>query len=315
MSKSRFNNVFIGLLALSAVSAFVVPPRWGNAVRGWGDGIFAPVSYPVRQFAMMVTRRGEGVAAPAFDTKIASADAKAEIERLRTTVASLAAQVAELRKLNFNRELAGEVGKFSLPFKVTGAGTGRDVLMVAGTSGDGLAVNMPVAFSDGIVGKVTSVGAGGAQVRLITDRGARVMGVFCRWEENRFVRLATDPPLVEGQGRGVLKVFNLHWKKVKDVVQVGDWVCLDNVQRDEDWPLMMSGYRVGQVEAVQEWARNPLFAEITVRPRINLMHLREVMVVTGKENETENVVVKAKSSGTVAGPLKAVTKGAGGGTR
>ena len=307
MSKGRFNHVYLGMLALSALCCFVVPPRWGNAVRGWGDGLFTPISLPVRQLAMTVTRRGEGISTPQFDTKIASADAKAEIERLRTTVASLAAQVAELRKLNFNRELAGEVGKYSLPFKVTGAGSGRDVLNVAGTTSDGLAANMPVAYSDGLVGKISAVGAGGAQVRLITDRGARVSGVFCRWDESRFLRLATDPPLVEGQGRGVLKIVNLPLKQVKDVVRVGDWVCLDNVQRDEDWPLMMSGYRIGQVERIAEQAKMPLFAEITVRPRINLMHLREVMVVTGKENE--NIIVNAKPPATVAGPLKAVTQG------
>lgn len=256
--------------------------------------MFAPVSYPVRQFAMVITRRGEDVSPPAFDTKSASAGAKAEIEQLRTQVASLAFQLEEMRKINFNRELAGEVGKFSVPFKVTGVGSGRDVLNLAGTSGDGLAVNMPAAFSDGIVGKVYSVGASGAQVRLITDRGARVMGVFCRWDGGRFMKLATDPPLVEGQGRGVLTVFNLPWKQVKDVVRVGDWVCLDDAQRDEDWPLMMSGYRIGQVERVAEWGRNPLYAEITVRPRINLMDLREVMVVTGKERED---VVKAVTRG------------------
>ena len=301
MSKSRLNHVFLGLLALSAMCCFFVPPRYANAVRGWGDGLFSPVSYPVRQFAMMATGRGKDVPASAFDTKVASADAKAEIERLRTTVASLASQVAELRKLNFNRELAGEVGKYSLPFKVTGAGTGRDVLMLDGTSGDGLAANMPVAFSDGIVGKLTAVGAGGSQVRLITDRGSRVMGVFCRWEGDQLIKLPTDPPLVEGQGKGLLKIVNLHWEKVRNVVRPGDWICLDQAQRDEDWPLMMSGYRIGQVEKVVEQAKSPLFAEITVRPRINLMHLREVMVVTGKANE--NVVAEAKGT---SGP---VTKG------
>jgi cell shape-determining protein MreC len=57
---------------------------------------------------------------------------------------------------------------------------------------------------------------------------------------------------------------------------------------------MMSGYRIGQVERIAEQPRSPLFAEITVRPRINLMHLREVMVVTGKVNEN---VVKATTKG------------------
>ena len=266
--------------------------------------MFSPVSYPVRQFAMMATGRGKDVPASAFDATVASADAQAEIERLRLTVASLASQVAELRKLNFNRELAGAVGKYSLPFKVTGAGSGRDVLNLDGTSGDGLTANMPVAFSDGIVGKLTAVGPTGSQVRLITDRGSRVMGVFCRWEGDHLIKLPTDPPLVEGQGKGLLKIVNLHWDKVRNVVRPGDWICLDQAQRDEDWPLMMSGYRIGQVERVAEQAKSPLFAEITVRPRINLMHLREVMVVTGKANE--NLVAEAKGP---AGPVKAVTKG------
>jgi hypothetical protein len=99
-------------------------------------------------------------------------------ERLRTPGASLAAQVAELRKLNFTRELAGEVGKFSLRFKVTGAGTGRDVLMVAGTSGEGLAVNMPVAFSDGIVTALVGTAFAGAGV--CCGAGWPAMSLPCR---------------------------------------------------------------------------------------------------------------------------------------
>src|SRR5258707_13987604 len=54
MSSFRFNHVFAALLFLSFFSAFVVPPRFTNPARAELQGLFAPISRPVRSFSGMV---------------------------------------------------------------------------------------------------------------------------------------------------------------------------------------------------------------------------------------------------------------------
>src|SRR5699024_9034100 len=68
--------------------------------------------------------------------------------------------------------------------------------------------------------------------------------------------------------------------------QVIDGGLIENdvvVLRDpDDWPMVVNGYMIGTVTRIEEQAKAPLFAEITLTPRLNLRQLREVMVVTGK---------------------------------
>jgi hypothetical protein len=62
---------------------------------------------------------------------------------------------------------------------------------------------------------------------------------------------------------------------------------------NDDWSLSVSGQALlingqplGVVAKVATQSRAPLFAEISIRPQVNLLRLDEVMVVTGKLNES-----------------------------
>ena len=303
MSHLRFNHAFIGLLLLAGLVAFAVPPRYKDLPRRRVDVLFAPVAAPLRQLAIAVSGqlRARGDMAGPFDAKSAPAEAQGEIERLRTALASLTVQIAELKQLNASRELAGEVHKYALPFKVIGGdGGGRESLTLAGSSADGLAVGQPVLHRDGLVGKVASVASGGVQVRLATDRGFRVTGAFGRFQRTRdgrgveFIPTSTPPPLLEGRGNGTMAILNLTVQQLDDGgVKAGDWVVL----RDADWPLLVNGFLLGYVEKIQEQPRAQLFAEVIVRPRGHLTQLREVMVVTGKALKSEEAVRPRSNEG------------------
>ena len=301
MSNFRFNHVFIGLMLLAGLIAFAVPPRFGDLPRRKVDVLFAPVTVPLRQLAIAISGqiRSRGDIAGPFDASNAPADAQAEIELLRTTVASLSVQIAELKQLNASRELAGEVNKHATPFKVMGGdGGARESLTLAGSAGDGLAIGQPALHRDGLVGKVTSVSSGGAQVRLVTDRGFRVTGAFGRFQRTRdgkgveFVPTSTPPPLLEGRGNGTMAIINLTIDQINQGgVKEGDWVVL----RDADWPMLVNGYLLGYVEKIQPQARARQFAEVIVRPRGNLSQLREVMVVTSEARSAVGAASAART--------------------
>jgi cell shape-determining protein MreC len=286
MARARFNQYFIPLVMLAGASAFVVPPRAGQGLRSRVDGLFTPVSYPVRELAGVVSRRwhaGEG--APEQGAGV-PADAQRQIEQLQNQVASLSMQIEVLAELAAARELRGDAQKYARPFRVSGAdASGRDWLLLAAGSGEGLAAGQAVVRRDGLVGKVVSAGSGGGSVRLITDRGMRLGAQIGRMRPSadgvrmEFQIARTPPPLVEGRGNGRLAISNLTMAQAEEAgIAPGDLVVL----RDpEDWPVVVNGFVIGQVELVERQPRASLFADIWVRPRLNLLQLNEVMVVVG----------------------------------
>jgi hypothetical protein len=119
-------------------------------------------------------------------------------------------------------------------------------------------------------------------VRLITDPASKITGYFGRWvrkseTETEFQRTATDIPLIEGAGKGMLVIRNLNLKDIRAVgLAEGDWAVLD----DNDWPQVVAGQRLGRIVSIRARTDAPLKAEIRLQPQQNLSMLREVMVLT-----------------------------------
>ena len=284
MSNQRFSLVFTGLILISAICAFIVPSGYSNVVRGRVDGLFAPVAWPVRRIAQSVSWRlnPPGQEKREDDFPQAPAAARAEIEQLRGEVASLTVQLAEMQRINNERNLIGDIRRYCTAFRVFGGDQGgRDMLMLKGSSGDGLATDMPVLCKSGIVGRVSS----GSQVRLITDKGFRVNAVIGHEEKDvngRFVFriLPTPTLLVEGRGGGSMAISSLSYEQAMTAkIREGDRVVLYDT---DNWALAVNGRTLGRIERIDRLARATLFAEIVIRPETDLRQLQEVMVVTGK---------------------------------
>lgn len=282
MTRFRFNHLFLSLLLVSATCAFLVPREPADLLRAQVDAVFLPVAYPVRLVVAAV--RGERLVGE-FDADRAPAEAREEIERLRSQLVNALGQIDEMRRRSAERELAGDARKYSLPFRVAGGDPGgRDALLVQATARDGLQAGMPVLNAKGVVGRVTAAGAMTARIQLITDRGFYVSGAFARLQKRKdgqgeeLVRLGCSP-LLEGMGGGRMGVTNLNIEQLEGAqVRPGDLLILD----DPDWPLMLQGAVLGEVEQVERQARHLQWARVVVRPRVGLMQLREVMVVVGK---------------------------------
>ncbi|HEV8290651.1 MAG TPA: rod shape-determining protein MreC [Tepidisphaeraceae bacterium] len=289
MSHRSFNHLFLPLMVLSAISAFFIPVEYTSFCRGRLDGLFSPIATPLRRLVDMTsTRLGLNDQDKELILHTSNlTDANREIDRLQVTVASLTVQIEELRRLNAGRDLGGELRNFSRPFKVLSPDlAGRDSLSIHATTGDGVAVGMPVVCQQGLVGKISAVGNLGAQVRLITDVGSRISGQFGKFQlkpdgSATFTPIATNEPLIEGRGHGLMAITNITKKEADDShLTAGDWVVLSD--RDM-WPATVNGQRLGQIIVIQKLAKSPLHAEILLKPLVNFDTLREVMVVTGQQ--------------------------------
>ena len=289
MSHRTFNNLFLPLMVLSAITAFFIPVEYTSFCRGRLDGLFSPVAMPLRRLVDATSTRlgfNEQDRQLIFHTTNL-VDADREIDRLKVTIANLTLQVEELRRLNAGRDLGGELRNFSRPFKVLSSDlAGRDSLNVHATTGDGVVVGMPVVCQQGLVGKISGVGTLGAQVRLITDIGSCISGQFGKFQlqgdgKAIFTPIATNEPLVEGRGHGLMVITNIIKKEVDETnLAPGDWVVLND--RDM-WPATVNGQRLGQIIRIQNLPKSPLHAEIFLKPLVNFDTLREVMVVTGQQ--------------------------------
>lgn len=304
MSHIRFNHVFALLMLACGAAAFLVPSRYAGRVRGRVDAVLAPVALPVRHLAHAISARLAAAPPGLSDTGAdASVAARAEVENLRAAVASLTVQLAEMRRLAGARELAGDAHRYSVPLRVIGAEDGpRHVLLLRAGAEDGIAPGMPAVWRDSLVGRITSAGGGSARLRLVTDRGFRASAAFGTFRAGadgtsvEFVAAATPPPLVEGRGDGLLAAANLTCRQLEEAgVKPGHWAVLRDA---DDWPLLVNGYVLGQVEHIAPQSSAKLFAEVLIRPKVNARQLREVMVVTG----TERAAAGAPAPGRSASP-------------
>src|SRR3989440_8303466 len=106
MSYRTFNNLFLPLMVLSAITAFFIPVEYTSFCRGRLDGIFSPIAMPLRRLVDNTSAR-LGFNDQDKDLIIRTSNlthANREIDRLRVTIANLTLQVEELRRLNARRD-------------------------------------------------------------------------------------------------------------------------------------------------------------------------------------------------------------------
>lgn len=263
---------------------------FADIFRGKIDVVLEPVAFPVRRAANAVSAR-LGAARPsgnASNAGVVSPDAQHEIEQLRTAVTSLTLQLEAMRRVSGDRQQYGDILKYCRPFKALGGDSGwRKSLTLRGDSA-GLSIGMPVVCRQGLVGRISSVGIGTAQTRLITEKGFVVTAAFWRpAPEQKYGGILIpiqSPPLVEGRGDGVLVIANLAAEAVNAAKLVeGDLVVVD----DPDLPRVVLGQTLGKIERIGRLAKEPLLAEIIVRPRANLEQLNEVMAVMSDTSEAK----------------------------
>ena len=281
----RFGTIFALLLIAAGLMAFVIPQRDVSAVSGLMQSLLAPVASPVRSAAMVAlpARAASGDTGGDGGKSREQQTIVEENLQLRQSVASLSAQLEELKRLNADRAMLGPVRDQCVPVRVQGAPNlpARDSLSVVTGTSIYVAQDMPVLYSGGLAGRLNGVSIGGATVRLVTHVDSRIQGRFGRFVRDaggavRFAELQTPPPLVQGLGSGAMAVRNLPLADVQQAgLAVGDWVVL----ADNTWPANMQGFKIGRVTEIGKRADGPLHADIRIVPDSDLTRLTEVMVM------------------------------------
>ena len=276
----RFNQVFVGLLALSFLSAFVLPSRLTNPLRSI-QGLFYPVARPARAIGLALNRRFE---LPPKDDRSVS-DVRAENRQLQQLVSELTAQLEDLQRVNADRKLLGDVQRLCTPAKVVGSGAGgqRESLSLRAGTLENVREGMPVLYKHGLAGRIDRAGPAGSQVQLVTDRDFGAAVQFRRYVPKPGNKIVYEtpgqkPPFARGAGRGRITIGNIELKEstraIENPIRVGDIVVLN----DPEWESA-NGQWLGQVEKIEPNPNVQLYAIITVRPIVNLAALDEVMVM------------------------------------
>jgi cell shape-determining protein MreC len=283
MRSLKFKHVFVLLMIFSFIAAFLLP-RYTTPRKPQLEALFAPVSRPAGVVGLWLrTKFGPK---KVVDESVPLDDVRAENEKLRMEVIYLSEQLATLKKINADRAELGEIREYCTPVQVIGddaSSSPGQSLNLNASSSDGLHAGQPVLCAAGIVGRVTSAGLAGAQVRLITDRDFRLTGFFARYEQStaggmKLLKIPTTPPVLKGMGQNRMVIENLDMKETTDAkLQVGDWVILDD---PTNWPDQLRGYSVGKIASISPMRSHPLQAEIVVEPQVVLSRLQEVMVLT-----------------------------------
>lgn len=247
-----------------------------------------PVSSPSRALSGWARQRWVKESPPVVVDHKGQVMAEAEVgrqnEELRRQMTSLTMQIEELKKLWGERESVGDAFPYCTPLKVFAGDSGARASLLVDTGGvQSLRSGMPVLYQRCLVGRLENVSVGSAQVKLTTDSGFRVSGAFRRFVQNdkgqgESHSLETgQPPLVEGDGKGRMFI-RLEMKEVNAIgLKPGDWVVLN--ETGPDWPLILQGYKLGEVTSIGARTDQPLYAQVEVRPPGNWMQLREVMVM------------------------------------
>jgi cell shape-determining protein MreC len=278
MLKLTFNKMYAALLIIAVISVLVVPKTVSDGAKRRFQRAFEPVSRPVRVALGPVYSR---LHPPPLETQgpRTYAELAADNEQLRLQNANLMAQVQKLQQLNAVREAVGNLRDVTRPMKVIGAdpSTIRKSIVLQGSTQD-LHLGQAVLHNGGLAGRLDRIGvSGGAQAQLLSDPGFRITAKFGRFIDGQvpFQPVGDFSCLLEGDGRQGMSARNVTMKQAHDVgLAVGDWVVI----ADDDYPMILQGYRIGQITTIGP-ARAPLFAQITVQPLANLLTLPEVMMV------------------------------------
>lgn len=214
------------------------------------------------------------------------AGAKAEADRLRAEVERLRQEATQYRTaFEENKTLRAYVdfkapAAFPTDYRPVFAAVlayppsqfEQQVVIAAGAS-EGIEVNDPVVSADGLVGRITNVTAGTAQVTLLTDRSSNVSAIDLNTNAAGLVL-----------GRGPDNALVLDNVEKRYVVERGDEIVTEGSQRGR-WPsLYPRGIRIGTVTFVGQTSTD-LFKRIQVEPAVDFGALRAVVVLVPRDRE------------------------------
>ncbi len=140
---------------------------------------------------------------------------------------------------------------------------------------DGLALDMNVIASGGLVGRIVDIGPNWAQVNAIINDGSNVSGMVLASSDNLIVSGSLE--LME---QGIISFKQLI--DSKDVVKIGDKVVTSNIS-DKYLPGILIGY----ITDIKQDSNN-ITKSGTLTPAVDFEHLEEVLVILELKQQIED---------------------------
>lgn len=192
-----------------------------------------------------------------------------EVDRLNLENASLREQAIAAQQAAGLEEVARTVQLKTIPAPVIGrdpSGVLMTVLLGAGTD-EGVKVGQIVVSQQGVVGRVSQVGATYSKVLLVTDPASSVSAL---------VQGSRATGIVRGQYGDTLV---MDWILQTEKVEVGDVVITAGLAVGEELrSLYPKGLVIGTVVALDA-AENSAFKRAIVLPAVDLRRLEHVLIV------------------------------------
>jgi rod shape-determining protein MreC len=207
--------------------------------------------------------------------------AKGAVERLRAENEQLRQEVVQYRNAFAENQTLREFLDFQAPPTYPGDFTPvfaavighppsqfEQQVVIAAGSGAGIEVDDPVVNADGLVGRVTQVTPGTAQVTLLTDESTRVSALDTTTQATGLVQ--------NGRAGGGALVLNRVEKRYE--VHQGDHIVTAGSQHGRLPSLFPRGISIGRVTFVGQ-SDTDLYKRIQIRPAVDFGSLDAVVVL------------------------------------
>jgi len=259
---------FALLGALILFSLNVPNNREANLVERSVMNLFAPLLKPVAGVSGMFEK--------VWDGYIDLVNVRRENERLNFAIKELSSRTAagdeallENRRLDHLLEMKESITLPTLGVTVVGEDVSSwfHTLVIDRGSSSGLRVGMAVVAADGVVGQVVKVAAESSRVLLLTDHASGVAATIQR---------SRARGVVKGRGEGLC---SLEFTTREEDVKVGDLVITSGIGG-----VYTKGLPIGEVTMVKR-GQYGIFQTVTIRPRVNIAHLEEMLVILRGGNE------------------------------
>lgn len=215
---------------------------------------------------------------------------RASLDELESENEELTARVAELAEAQQTAErleaLLGLQSTYNLQStaaRIVGESSDAwtDTVTIDKGTADGLAVNMPVTNSAGVIGQIVEVSLNSATVRLVTDEQS---GVSAMLQDTR------AQGMVQGQPDGTLR---MEYVSVDADVKEGDIIITSGIGG-----VYPKGLPLGTVASVSK-SSNDVYYTIIVNPASHAENNEEVLVITSlteEQSATDEDVATANSN-------------------
>ncbi len=264
MSTSRWNAILLVVLLLAQLllmSGSVQGQDGSTRLRGWLARVSAPV-VRVAGAAGGVLRGAVGGSRQLFGVRARNRALESEVQRLRSELRDARESVEENGRLRRLLDMREQLAPESVGASVVTANHAGDanLIVIDRGSRDGVRIDLPVVAWGGVVGRVVSVDAGHAVVRLLDDPFSGVAAV---------VQRSRAKGVVVGRGGSLLEM--LYVPRFSDVLH-GDRVVTSGL--DGIFPRGFGIGRVSEVDEVPDGSQR-----IQVQPEIDLDSVEEVLVL------------------------------------